>query len=308
MKKKIFTILFLLNMILFNALASTNSIFIEAKIDDEIITNYDLIKESNYLTILNPNLKSLDASRLYNFAKTSLTKEKIKKKEIEKFYDLKKENSIVENQLKILLKQLRLNDINQFDQLLSENTNYSINEIKDKIKLEILWNDLIYNKYKSLVKINKDEINSKINQIETKKETRYLLSEISLKKNKDEEMLQIYDKIKKSINEIGFNNAATLYSVSESNKFGGKLGWINENNLSENIIKELRLISEGEFTKIISLKDSFLILKVEKKETIQFEIDKNKEIEKIINQKTNEQLNRFSNIYFDKIKINYKIN
>ena len=308
MKKKIFITFFLLNIFLFNTLASTNSIFIEISIDNEIITNHDLIKESNYLTILNPNLKNLDASRLYNFAKTSLTKEKIKKKEIEKFYDLKKENSIVEDQLKILLKQLRLNDLNQFDQLLSENINYSINEIKDKIKLEILWNDLIYNKFKGLVKINKDEINSKINQIETKKEIRYLLSEISLKKNKDEEMLQIYDKIKRSINEIGFNNTATLYSVSESNKFGGKLGWINENNLSENIIKELRLISEGEFTKIISLKDNYLILKVEKRETIQFEIDKNKEIEKIINQKTNEQLNRFSNIYFDKIKINYKIN
>jgi len=59
---------------------------------------------------------------------------------------------------------------------------------------------------------------------------------------------------------------------------------------------------------MIPLKDGYLILKVEKKETIEFEIDKDKEIEKIINQKINEQLNRFSIIYYDKIKINYEIN
>ena len=308
MKKKIFITFFLLSTFLFSALASTNSIFIEISIDDEIITNHDIKKEANYLMILNPNLKNLDDNRLYDFAKTSLTKEKIKIKEIEKFYDLNKENPVVEAQFRILLEQLKLNDLNQFDKLLSENINYSIDEIKNKIKLEILWNDLIYSKFRDMVKINKDEISSKINQMKNKIEVRYLLSEISLKKNKDLQSTQLYDKIIKSINEIGFNNTATLYSISESNKFGGRLGWINENNLSKNIIKELELISEGEFTKMIPLKDGYLILKVEKKETIEFEIDKDKEIEKIINQKINEQLNRFSIIYYDKIKINYEIN
>ena len=40
-----------------------------------------------------------------------------------------------------------------------------------------------------------------------------------------------FNKIKKSIDENGFENTASIFSISDSSKTGGKLGWIKENSL-----------------------------------------------------------------------------
>ena len=114
--------------------------------------------------------------------------------------------------------------------------------------------------------------------------------------------------IRLSINEIGFNNSANIYSVAESSKLGGKLGWVNEGGLSKPILEKLKLIDDGEYTDVIKLGNSYLILKVEKKRTNEVAIDKEKEVEKLIKAETNKQLNQYSKIYFDKSKINYSIN
>ena len=55
------------------------------KINNEIITTYDVEKEKNYLLALNPNLKEIDENRLISIAKKSITKEIIRKIEISKF-------------------------------------------------------------------------------------------------------------------------------------------------------------------------------------------------------------------------------
>ena len=66
----------------------------------------------------------------------------------------------------------------------------------------------------------------------------YLLSEIVFKK-KNEDINLLIKEIETSINEIGFNNTANIYSISESSKFGGKIGWVSESNLSEIIFNSL---------------------------------------------------------------------
>ena len=43
------------------------------------------------------------------------------------------------------------------------------------------------------------------------------------------------NQIKLSFNDIGFNNTANIYSISQSSKFGGNLGWVSENSLSKKI-------------------------------------------------------------------------
>ena len=111
-----------------------------------------------------------------------------------------------------------------------------------------------------------------------------------------------------SISEIGFNNTANIYSISESSKLGGKLGWIDENNLSELIFKELKMINEGEFTNVINIRNNYMILKIEKIRLNEIPINKQNELNKMIKFETNKQLNQFSRIYFEKSKINYIIN
>ena len=136
----------------------------------------------------------------------------------------------------------------------------------------------------------------------------YQLSEIVFKKNKEEDFDILANKVKQSISEIGFNNTANIFSISDSSKFGGKIGWIKENNLSENILIKLKDINEGQTTDIIQLGNDFLILKIEGIRSKNVSIDKENELKNMIKFETNKQLNQFSKIFYDKSIMNYSIN
>ena len=185
---------------------------------------------------------------------------------------------------------------------------YSVEEIKYKIKVEVLWNELIFLKYGNQVKINREEMSNKIDNINYETGKEFELSEIVFKKNKDEKLEDLIKKIRLSISGIGFNNTANIYSIAESSKFGGKIGWINQNNLSEKIFSEINIINEGDFTEVIQIGNNYLILKIEKIKEKKFKINKEDELKKMIQFETNKQLNQFSIIYFNKAKLNYSIN
>ena len=130
----------------------------------------------------------------------------------------------------------------------------------------------------------------------------------STQKKKDLTLEKLIDQIQLSINEIGFNNTANIYSISESSKLGGKLGWINENSLSKQILKQLKNLNDKEYTDTIKIGNNYLILKLEETKINEIKVDKDKEFEKLIQTETNKQLNKFSKIYFNKSKMNYSIN
>ncbi len=307
MIRKIVFIIFIIQISFFYKLSHAD-ISIIVKIDDEIITNYDIKKESNYLKILNPNAKSLKDSQISKLAKTSLINEIIKKKEIKKFLDLNESNEFLNQYLNDLYSRLDYKDEKEFLIELEKTNNYDLNQIKKKINIELLWNELIFLKYKNQLNIKKNLIMNQVNKLEEKNQKEFFLSEIIFNKKKDIALENLIEEIKLSINEIGFNNTANIYSISESSKFGGKLGWIKESSLSKLILKNLNQISEGEYTNIIELSNSFLILKIDQARINQIKIDKEKEYQKLIQMETNKQLNQFSRIYFDKSKINYSIN
>ena len=158
------------------------SIIIKVKINEKIITNIDLEKEAEYLKILNPNLSQLNDNKVLELAKISLVNEIIKEREIIKFVDITKNNEFVEEYLKNLYSKLNYNSEKEFKKELDSKNNYSINEVKEKIKLELLWNELIYNKYNQQVKIDKKKLIKKINNIKNENQKEYLLSEIIFKK------------------------------------------------------------------------------------------------------------------------------
>ena len=306
MIKKIILITFLILSHGFtNILVADISII--AKVDDQIITNHDLKKESDYLKILNPNIVQLNDDQILRLAKNSLINEIIKKKEINKFIDMNKENFFLEQYLKNLYSKLNFSSEEEFQTFLKQKNSFTLDEVKEKIKVELFWNELIYSKYKGQVKINREAIIKKVGNFD-QKQKEYLLSEIAFVKKKNLSIENLIAQIRLSINEIGFNNSANIYSVAESSKLGGKLGWVNEGGLSKPILEKLKLIDDGEYTDVIKLGNSYLILKVEKIRTNEVVIDKEKEVEKLIKAETNKQLNQYSKIYFDKSKINYSIN
>ena len=287
---------------------SETKIYIKVSVENEIITNYDIQKEIRYLQILNNDLKNLEDTKKIEIAKNSLINEIIKKKEIIKLFDFEDENLFVEQYLKDLYIKLNINNEKDFEKMLLKDENYSLDEIRKKLKIEILWNELIYSKYVNQIKIDKDLLTKKVNNLSAKIRKEYLLSEIIVTKPFDANFEDFIKKIITSISEIGFNNTANIYSIAETAKLGGKLGWIDENNLSELIFKELNKIDEGEYTNVINIGNNFMILKIEKIRLKEISINKKNEFNKMIKYETNKQLNQFSRIYFEKSKINYSIN
>ena len=171
-----------------------------------------------------------------------------------------------------------------------------------------MWNELIYLRYNRQVKIDKSSLMKKIDNLDNKQRKEYSLSEIVYQKKKGEDLNILKKKIKESILEIGFNNTANIYSISESSKMGGNIGWVSENNLSNIILKEVKNINENEMTDIILIGNNYLIIKVEKIRFKEININKEEELEKMIKFETNNQLNKLSRIFFSKSIMNYSIN
>ena len=277
------------------------------KVDNQIITNYDLEKEANYLLALNPLLKEIDKKKLMTISKRSLVKEKIRKNEILKYKTLNKENAQIETVLNRLALSLDFENQDQFQEYLKK-FDLSIDDLKEKIGIENEWKNLVYAKYFNSVKINKSDLTRKIEKMNERKFLiEYNLSEILFTKKKNfliED--QVYE-IKESIKKIGFENTANLFSVSDSSKIGGKIGWVKENNLSEEINKSLKKIKANSYSEPIRVGNNFLILKINEIKQVPIVVDKKKELNKIVMIETTKQLDRFSNIFYNKIKLNSKI-
>ena len=307
--KKIFKLIYLIILIYLSIIAvSFAKINIIASVENEIITNYDVLRESRYLKVLNPNLNNLDINQISNLAKQSLIKEIIKKKEISKFFNLEKENLFVDDRLANLLIKLGYEDEKSFKDDLLINKTYSLEEIKLKIKIEIFWNELIFNRYNNQVVIDEEKLIQKINKLENKKTKEFFLSEIVFRKDINENIDNTIIKIQKSIEEIGFDNTANLYSISESSKFGGKVGWIKEESLSKKIFDKIKTLEVNEYTNVIKLENNFIILRIDEIKIVSDNIDKKKEFQKILQMERNKKLEKFSRIFFNKTKKNYSIN
>ena len=308
MNRKFKLIYFIVSLHLVILSSSFAKINIITSVDNEIITNYDILKEDRYLRVLNPNLNNLTIKQITELAKQSLIKEIIKKKEISRFISLDQENLFVEEYLSNILIKLGYKDKKTFNDDLLNNETYSLEEVKLKIKIELFWNEIIFNRYNDQVVIDEKGLLKKINNQKNKERKEFFLSEIVFKKKKDEDIDDTIFKIKKSINEVGFDNTANMYSISESSKFGGKIGWLKEDTLSKKISAKINILEVNEYSDVIKLENNFVILKVDEIKITENKIDKKKEFQKILEIERNKKLEKFSIIYFNKIKRNYIIN
>ncbi len=276
------------------------------KINNEIITSIDLLNEVIYLKTLNPNLKNLDNNKLNQVAKASLIREKIKNIELLKFNNKQINDEYLNSIIKNIYQNIGFKNKEDFQDYINSN-NINILTIKKKLTYEAFWNQLIYEKFFSKLKIDKEKIRKNI-QATNQKSKSYLLYEIVYSAEESSENKQLFEKIKKNISKEGFQNTAALFSISESSKSGGKLGWINESSMNKKIYNEISKVQIGDYTDPILIPGGFLILAVMDQKEIKKEIDIEKELNLRIRSLQNEQLNQYSNIYFNKIKKNIVIN
>ena len=306
---KVKFILFLFLLILINFKSNTaENFYIVYKVNNEIITNSDIEKEYRYLVSLNNQLKNLEKQKIIKLSKESALREKIKKIELIKYFDLKTINIDIDNYLENFYRNLNIKNKKEFEEYLESN-NISLNYVQKKIEIEILWNQLIYDRYISQINIDRNQLKEKVKKlISTKKQKKYSLSEILFDKENNSNFEKKLENINQSISEIGFKNTANIYSISDSSKFGGKIGWIEEQKLSTKILEQLKALEVGQYTSPVQVGSSFLILKIEEIKYENAIINEDEELNKMIQFETSKQLDQFSKIFYGKIKINSFIN
>ena len=300
-----FIIYFILILNLFHNVNSTeNKILI--KINNEIITTMDIYNEINFLKSMNPNLQDLENKKIFEIAKNSLIKEKIK--EIDLLRNVKEIKLSKKDFEKIILNTYSKQNLNNLDDLKKFLNNFEIKveNLEKKLAINIFWNEIIVKRFSKNVIINREQIKKEL--LKNNKQNEYDLSEILFNLDLGGNLNDKYEEIKNSIINQGFESSALLYSASDSSSNGGKVGWIKENSLNSKIRKNLKDLKASDFTKPILVPGGFLILKINNIRQIDKYEDLDKEIDSLVKTQTSNQLNQFSNLYFNKIKKDIDIN
>ncbi len=280
---------------------------IEFKINNEIITSIDINNEVKYLTSFNPKLLELDKKKILEISKDSIIKEKIKKIEIKKYKEtLEIDQKYLSQIIKNSFTRIGINSESELTDFLNKK-NLKFNEFKEKLIIEYLWNEIIFLKFRSKIKINKDKLKEDLIEFNNKEYISYDLSEIIFNLENGETLASKSNLIIKDIKEKGFENSATIYSISSTSNSGGQLGWIESTLLNKKLRLKISKLKIGQITEPFTIPGGFLILRLNNVKKDKKEIKFNEELEKLIKLKTNEQLNQFSNIYFNKIKKDIKI-
>jgi len=310
MEKKIFIyLLIIFHLCIKHANSLENKIIF--KINNEIITTFDVSQEQKYLKVLNQNLKKLDQNKLKSLATDSLIKEKIKEIELVKYYQIEKvlNNANLNRIVKNLYQNAGFQSEKEFKNYL-DNQNLRFTFVKRKLAIEMLWNNLIYEKFNNLVVI--DEVEVKVNldkEIKNLKFTKDIfLSEILIRNSKDLKLEEFYSEILKSVRDVGFAATANIFSVSDTAKIGGKVGWVKESSLSKKIQQSIINLEKNQISKPIKINENFLILRVDEIKINKQKINKDKILSDRILFKKNKQLERYSLAYFNKVKQNIQIN
>ena len=275
------------------------------KINNNIITTVDVLNEIKYLKLLNKNFKNLEQDKIYKIAKNSAIKDMIKENHLKKFFkEIELDEVFVEKFILDYFSRYNFSSIEDLEKFLIEN-NLKLSFMEKKITLQLMWNELILKKFSQNIKINKNKIEKQI--LEKKLQQEFLISEIVFNIKSKDELQNKFNEIREEIKNNSFSNAALIHSISDTSINGGKLGWIKESSLSseiKNVIKDTKI---GEITMPVSIPGAFIILYKEDKRESLVKLDIKKEMDKIIKKRTNEQLNQFSNIYYNKIKKNVNI-
>ena len=303
---KIFIILIILSN--FTTSLSANLLEIKVRIQDQIITNLDIDNEKNYLIFLNPKLINLSESKINNIAKESLITEIIKKNELKKFFKFNINTDFLNTVEKNLYKRKNIKSKDEFLKILkSKNIDYEI--IKQKLYIEGLWNQLIYQRYSKNIRLDENQLRKNILDKIAKEKTKfsYNLSEIFFTESSEEALDQKIQNINENIKKIGFENTANIFSISNTSNKGGLIGWINELQISNVISKEIKKLNINEISKPIKLQNGYIIIKLNDKKEFNQQIDINSQLKKLIKNETNRQLNNFSTILYKRLKKNIDI-
>jgi peptidyl-prolyl cis-trans isomerase SurA len=278
------------------------------QIDNEIITSIEIFKYSQYLIALDKNIRNLNDEEIFEITKNLLIKEKIKKIKLkDEGLKLRLDEKMLDNYIRSIFSTKGINNISDYKKFLN-NLEVDFETMREKLTINLLWNNLIFKKFSSKLKINKNILREQIENQKNNFFESYLLSEIFFEAADKLNMDKKNKEIRMYIDKENFNKAALVFSQSESANDEGNIGWINANALNKNIRKALSSLKKGDITNPISVPGGFLILRLDDKKFTKKDVNLEEELNKLIKIKTNQQLSQFSNIYFNKVKKEILVN
>ena len=255
--KKYLLIVILLFCLKQNLYAIENKILF--KIDNEIITSVEVFNYSKYLIALDENIKNLNDNEIFEITENLIKKEKIKKIKLkQEGLILELDEKIIDNYIKSIFSSKGINNINDYEEFL-KSLDINFSAMKEKLIVNILWNNLIFKKFSNKLKINKEELKKQIKDQKNNTSISYLLSEIFFETLNKSEIDIKNKKIRDYIDIENFKKAALIYSNSDSASDGGNIGWINSKALSNNIRDTLSGLEIGDITDTIQVPGGFLI-------------------------------------------------
>ena len=301
MKKKIFYIFFAIILFFFQLnLYAKKSLNIIAKIDNELITSYDV--KNKIITTLVLSKKELNQENINSLKKIALENliiNRLKKIELNK-YDIKRND----RQINAYLNSISSNNIPSLEKSFEIN-GLDFKTYKNELDIEFKWRNLIFNKYSNKINIDPDDLiqqlPKKIEQQESSIE--FNLSEIEILSSDPNLEKEIIPQILEEIKQTGFENAVLKFSIASSSSNQGNLGWINSNSLSEDLLEIIEKLEVGEVTKPIKKNDKIIFFKLIDKKIIS---TSSKDIEnlkkELIEQKKNELFRLYSSSFLSKLR------
>ena len=289
-----------LSLFFSNILANENKIIV--KIDNQIITSYELKnKILTNIILLNEELNQNNINKNKKLALDSLINSRIKRKEFEKYnIDINKTNILSQ------LLAVSANNINALKKKFEVN-NLSYEMFEEDIKIEVTWKQFIFQMYNNKVKINEKEIDKQIDKIKKNRLDieEFSISEILISFNDETDKKNKISFINKKINENGFDDTALRYSESSSAYEKGDLGWLNAASLSDQISKIISSLNVGDISPPIENMNDVLFLKlIDKRSSKAQNINYDTLRENLINKKKNELFNLYSGSYLSKLRNN----
>ena len=264
------------------------------------ITYLDLIKEMELISLLNNiTVDNSNKETIKSVAVQGLITRKIKEMEIEKFKIKNYNKKDLERLITRTSKNLGTNE-SGLEQLLIQK-NLKLENLKERFKIDLKWNTLIFQLYSNKIVLNTNELENKIRaEIEkVSEEKMFLLSEIEINRTNENEK-KILDEILKSIQAEGFEKTAKKFSVSSSSEYGGNIGWINQKDLSKKIYENIKLLETEGISKPIFFDETIVIIKKlgERKYGKNIENIKNR----VVRQEKEKKLQMFSKSHYSKLE------
>ena len=305
MKIKRILFFLILSLICLNNISySREAVKIIVKIDDELITNYDIKnKIISSLLISNESINQKNINNLKERSLEFLIRNRLKKIELKK-HNFKKDfarinsylSAISSNDIKGLENRFQIHGLN-------------FQEYVNELDLEFKWRTLIFQKFSKKIDIKPEEIEEEVKSlINQNNQEEYNLSEIEIE-SIDEKIDEIkIIEIKNLIYNEGFKNAVKKFSISDTSSKNGNLGWVNSNSLSKEFQEILKKMKVNEISKPIKKENKIIFFKLEDKRVSNYS-EKDIDIlrKKLLDQKKQDLFKLYSNSYISKLKNTYLI-